>query len=498
MKPDSTFSLFGNITVASKEDLIQLGLSDPKFNEAKANLLVPDSFDSNRNIDLLPVVFNVAVVNQFNENGDGMITDVAIDALEYFKNKPINIEHKKDQIVGHIINASLSESEPEFEEKDIESFRGKTTPFYITVAGVIYSHIYPKLAQAIKDASDPNKSEYQSISTSWEMGFSSFDIIAGSPKDMHKGSLLQGETAKEEEENLLCNGGKGYNKFGQSVRRSIKAPAFPLGAGLTLNPAAEVKGVFTEKTFAALYSEPLFKDAANKNISQLNKKHVKGEKSTYMNEEQFKKFLETIQTTVASTVTKPDDSKPLATQVIDALKAEGQEWKSEVEKEGEARKKVEADLATSQAELDSLKDKAQATETELTALKQSMAEQVRVKLYEDRLADVQSKYELDEKELNIVSAEINDLSDSDEDFESYMNDKLGIIFAHKNKEVIAKQTAEEKAKLESKASKDKKDDDELETKASADQKVPNNNKDQADEKSLFDRVKEDFQVDISV
>lgn len=146
-----------------------LGISRGSF-ISKARTLLPDDFNPSENIDILPVVFNLAKVNEFNKNGDGISTPDAIDMVKRFANKPINIEHKKSKIVGHIINASFSDKEPDFKENDIEEFKDRTDPFFINAAGVIYRHVYPKLSSLISESSDHENEEYQSISTSWELG----------------------------------------------------------------------------------------------------------------------------------------------------------------------------------------------------------------------------------------------------------------------------------------------------------------------------------------
>ena len=71
--------------------------------------LVPGEIDFEDNSDLLGVAFNAAVVNKFNKNGDGISTDTAIAYTKNFVHKPTNIEHDKDRIVGHIVNAGWSD-----------------------------------------------------------------------------------------------------------------------------------------------------------------------------------------------------------------------------------------------------------------------------------------------------------------------------------------------------------------------------------------------------
>lgn len=495
---EHTISFLGSVSACSKNDFLKLGITEAKINEAKASLLT-EGFDAERNFDVLPVVFSLAVVNQFNENGDGMTTDVAIETLPYFKNKPINIEHKKNRIVGHIINASFSEKEPEFYENDIEDFRDKTSPFFITVAGLIYATIYPDLAVAISKASDPKDESYRSISSSWEIGFPSYSIKVGSGDDMNRGVLLELDDASEEQvDGLLCYGGSGYDEMGQTLRRVIKSPAYPLGAGLTLTPAAKVKGIYTKESFSALCEKDSNKGKANKNISQIKKEPVRKGKST-MNEEQFKAFLEQVQTSIASALKDKEEGKTIASQIVDALQEQGKNWKSAVEQEAEARKESEEALQTAQEQIKQLQGENDTVKEELDALKTSVAEKDRVALYEKRLQDIQDKYELDEKELNIVSAEVNNLGEKDEDFEGYVSDKLSVIFAHKDKEVLKKKAEANKAKKEAKASKEDDDkDDDLETSESKDKQVPNSNKDQTEEKSWLERLNGNFEVEVTV
>ena len=83
-----------------------------ELNISKASLdnlkpLIPKSIDLERNVDLIGAAFNAAVVNKFNKNGDGINSETAVEVIDYFINKPTNIEHKKQKVVGHIVNAGF-------------------------------------------------------------------------------------------------------------------------------------------------------------------------------------------------------------------------------------------------------------------------------------------------------------------------------------------------------------------------------------------------------
>ena len=169
----------GKIREIKEEEFEFFGLSKGSIAKAAQSLL-PDDFNPEENIDVLPVVFNLAKVNEFNKNGDGIDSKTAASAVKRFINKPINIEHKKDKIVGHMINASFSTREFDFKNNDIESYADKTEPYYINAAGLIYRQIYPQLADAIMEASNNNDETYQSISASWELAFRDYEVAYGS------------------------------------------------------------------------------------------------------------------------------------------------------------------------------------------------------------------------------------------------------------------------------------------------------------------------------
>ena len=59
--------------------------------------LIPDSVDFDKNIDLLGVAFNAAVVNRFNKNGDGIDSATAVEISDYFIHKPTNVRNIKRQ-----------------------------------------------------------------------------------------------------------------------------------------------------------------------------------------------------------------------------------------------------------------------------------------------------------------------------------------------------------------------------------------------------------------
>ena len=70
------------------------------YNQSLENLktLIPEDVDLTKNIDLLGVAFNAAVVNKFNKNGDGIDTETAIAVSDYFVHKPTKLEELTEQL----------------------------------------------------------------------------------------------------------------------------------------------------------------------------------------------------------------------------------------------------------------------------------------------------------------------------------------------------------------------------------------------------------------
>ena len=119
------------------------------FEVTKASLeklkpLIPDSVDLEKNIDLVGVAFNAAVVNRFNKNGDGIDAAMGKEIKDYFINKPTNIEHNREKIVGHIISSAFSS----FENSDLiyEDEVPDDKPFNIALGALVYRTVNPAFA----------------------------------------------------------------------------------------------------------------------------------------------------------------------------------------------------------------------------------------------------------------------------------------------------------------------------------------------------------------
>jgi len=490
----------GSIKKISEEEFESFGLSEGSIKDTAQSLL-PDDFDPEENIDVLPVVFNLAKVNEFNKNGDGIDAKTAIAAVKRFINKPINIEHKKDKIVGHMINASFSNREFDFKNNDIESYADKKEPFYINAAGLIYQQVYPELAEAIVEASDEESEDYQSIATSWELAFRDFEVAVGSSL-LEDSTIAEGADKEDLKQYIKGLGGDGKDENGNLVNRLIVGQTYPLGAALTRNPAAAVKGIYMEKD--ASEDKNIEKISRNANI---NVKSDKLKSIFNMEKQQFEELISKLTKSVASAVREDSEVKNVGQNIRDALTEHNESWTSKIEIEQEAKAKAEAELAE-------LQDSFKQAKEELDSLKNDVEAKAAVDLFNDRMNFIDSDYELNEKELVLVTAEVRELGSSEEDFNTY-KEKLEVIFAHKLKKNIEAQEAEIKARIneavanredgetdstESAASEEAEEagDEELEVEGEAEAAVPNNNGEASETLSLVERLRNNFcEIEVS-
>ena len=499
---DFNICLFeGRVREIKDEEFELFGLSQGTIQEAAESLL-PDDFNPDQNIDVLPVVFNLAKVNEFNKNGDGIDAKTAVAAVKRFINKPINIEHKKDKIVGHMINASFSDREFDFKNNDIESYANKTEPFYMNAAGLIYKQVYPELAEAIVESSDKEEESYQSISTSWELAFKDFEVAVGS-KLLQDSTIAEGAEKEDLKQYVKGLGGKGEDPDGKPVNRLIVGQTYPLGAALTRNPAAAVKGVYTTKKESE--DKKIEKISRNANI---NVKSDKLKNIFNMDKEQFDQLITQLSKSVASAVKEGSEAKTVSETIRDTLVEHNESWTAKMDVEREAK-------AQAEAELEEMKSSFKQTKEELDALKSEVEAKAAVDLFNDRMNFIDNDYDLNEKEMALVTAEVKELGSSEEDFNSY-KEKLSVIFAHKLKKNIEAQEAEIKARIdEAVANREEGEEDgdpeegedeeaeeapeeALEAEGDeAEASLPNNNGNASEKLSLIEKLKESFEVEVS-
>ena len=415
--------------------------------------LIPKGIDLDRNIDLIGAAFNAAIVNRFNRNGDGINSATAKELLDYFVHKPTNIEHKKQKVVGHIVNAAFTDMENE-KILNTAKLENKVDPFYISLAAVIYKTVNPEFAELLLKASNPEDLDYNKISASWELGFNEYNIAIGSQNLSEAEIISDPQKIKEFEKYLRANDGSGMLDDGTPVYRLVAGEVFPLGIGFTTKPAADVRGVTTqigdeervdtEENATEKIKNNILKISQNDvfNVKKHNSFKTMDTKELTM---EFEKMLD------SKLGTKSEFSHEsvanMATHIMDKIRERDVEWK--LEKKAADNEKAaaitRADEAT--ANIEDFKKQLEEAQEKISSLEGTISAAKAEELFNSRMENIDSQYELDDSDRAVLAKEVAALEFSDAAFDSYQQ-KLGVILKHKSKAYQEEQETAFQAKVE--------------------------------------------------
>jgi len=390
--------------------------------------------DTAKNIDLLPIAFNACVANRVNRNGDVIDTETAIEIFESFINKPINVEHNRQRVIGTILTAGFSEfgTDAPVEKDKVANASG---PFNITLGGIVWKVVNNELSDIIEESNDPTSEHFMKISASWELGFTDYNllVLAGEEKNIENAVLIDDpEQIKSLKENLKIFGGSGKLDDGRFIYRKVINTVIPLGIGLTETPAADVKGVFVRKEKARenlAENREIIPETKNKeNISQTNINNVIKEKRLAMKINSLKDITdESLQEVSASAIT--DFIKTELQESVDKFEAEKTELNESLKAAREANEKIEKAEKNTHEELNTLK-------TEIAKLVEDKEAKEAEEKFNQRMAHMDDVYELNDEDREVIASDVKDLDDNG--FETYQK-KMSTLIRHKNKELLAEE-----------------------------------------------------------
>ncbi len=493
---------FSDVLIASGE------IDSPEINISQASLeklrdMIPEEIDLDRNIDLLGVAFNAALVNQFNRNGDGINSESAAKVLEYFKHKPTNIEHNKENVVGHIVSASFSDLDTN-DIMDMSEARGKEDPFNISLGAVIYRSVNKEFADLVEGSVDPESSLYHKVSASWEIGFNDFVIAVGSEKLSEAKIITNEDEIDELKQFLKAFGGNGRTEEGEEVYRLITGEIFPLGIGFTANPAADVKGLITqmEEDSVAFESEQIEKN--EKNISQIEKNTVIKVKHTVMeNNEILNDLVSALEEKVSNKKFSEEAVATVSKIINDAILQRNEEFLKEKESLENQKEELAKAAESHSQEIEDLRTQLNESIEKVQSLESNQKEQEALATFDSRMSHIEEGYELDDESRKVIAHEVKGLEGTEEAFATYQ-EKLAVVFKHQSKSFIQEQKEAFDSKLAEAVEKriaelgDKGEEEVVEeameqVEASEDETLSNNNGESAqEEQTLRDKFKSAF------
>ena len=455
MKPFKYTTSFASSIIActqlESEEWQRWNVSNASLSSLKD--IMPKEVNLNKNIDLLGVAFNAAVVNQFNKNGDGIDSQTAINIKDYFINKPANIEHERKKIVGHIVGSSFS-SFANSELLSNDQVQDLDNPFNIALAAVVYKTVNPQFAAVLESAVE-NGLDKQ-ISASWELGFNEFAIALGS-KDLREAEIISDpKMIGEFEKYLKSEGGDGETKDGTKVYRLVKGEVYPLGIGFTTNPAANVEGVhiLNPEDFKEVNKYNLREENEeimennekySENISQSDNLTVKTKKSKIM-ENLIKKLEEILDNKLSNQEYAKETVANIAGVINEAIREKSDQYvqeKKELDSEKQRLAKAEEEFKASVAELEA---KLSETQSKLETLEVEKQEREAKARFNSRMAEIDEEYELDADDRKIVASEVSQLGESQEAFDG-LKEKFAVMWKTKTKAFIEEAEAKIQEKI---------------------------------------------------
>jgi len=422
--------------------------------------LIPSSVDLEKNIDLLGVAFDAAVVNKFNKNQDGIDSEAAAKLVDYFIHKPTNIEHNTNIIVGHIVNAGFSDLKTKrlITSNDALS---KKDPYFLSLSAVVYKTVRRDFADALIEAQDPESPNYNKISASWELGFNDYHIALGS-ENISEATIVTDEKEVERLSQFLSrSGGEGKTEDGTLVRRLIVGDIFPLGVGFTYNPAAEVEGVYVEgNNSIVINNDKKEPSEANKEenaddksikISHNNKKDVKtiNDNNNIMDEKELKKQVEAILDNKLSQKAEfsHESVASISALVADKIRELNTEFVEKRKSLETEKAQAETEALETKASVEKLQKELEGAKSEIADLQSSIASRKAEELFNDRMTSVDSDFTLSDGDRVIIAKEVKSLDSTEASFEDYKV-KLNSLLEHKSNAFIEKQEKEFQSKLE--------------------------------------------------
>ena len=497
--------------------------------------LIPVDINLDKNIDLLAVVFNAAVVNKFNKNGDGINSESAVAIKDYFVHKPTNIEHDRDRIVGHIVSAGFSKYDDSSELIGDDSALIEEGPYNIALSAVIYKTASKEFADLVANSTDPDSDFYNTVSASWEIGFNDYVVAVGGD-DLNEASVISDpQEISAYSPYLKAMGGKGELQDGRKVSRLITGEIYPLGIGFTSNPAADVQGLIIKNGENEEKSqkpserrEPIDQlITKSKKTSQSNKQNVLNKETCnniIMDKDQIiNEFRAALDEKLGSQEFSEESVASISKVFIEAIREKGEQYIADLEKAKAEKEEAVQSENSLRSQMQEVEDQLKATQEKLSRLEEENSAREAEALFDSRMEVINEVYELDEEDSQVLASDVSTLDGSEESFSAYQ-EKIAKIWKHKNKEFIAAQqkafedrVAEEVSKrLESTASKEVEESVASETQVEEAQEaeedisevldsveveqanVVNNNESSSETESLRDRLAKTFKQSIKI
>ncbi len=349
------------VTLVSKASLVDIELSESEIIQLDTETSI-DLIDGDK--DLLKMT-SVLLSTGINKNDDVFLPEEVLPARASGANKPVNIEHNDDDIIGNMVRTFVTSKSGEEITNEAIAEDPSIVPqeFDITNEAVIYKFNFPGVAQTIRE-----KAEAGELFVSVEAWFDDYDYLLG-----NKVVARNDKTESLLEPRLKINGGKGFfngERIGRVLRNIILG-----GVGVVeqpANPESVIKSVasvagYRVQIFNEDIKTSIIKDLSNNNF------HKEDDNMAMNDEHEALLKAQAEQIKVLSDRLEEMNRKEIERERTEVLKTVCNLSDEKLEKHGEVLMSLEADifdaftdLMTVEApqETEASKEEAEVTEVE--------------------------------------------------------------------------------------------------------------------------------------
>ena len=219
---------------------------------------------------------------------------------------------------------------------------------------------------------------------------------------------------------------------------------YPLGIAYTLNPAADVKGLYSELPEP---SKVFINDKRDK-ISKNNDFNVTKKKNTAME-------MEKIVSELKELLTEKKFSNEAVASMTDtfsnAIRERDEQYRNDLAESKSQKEVIEKDFNTLKSSVTDLEEKLGAANERISVFENDKRAEDAVSAFNHRMDELDQRFDLDEQDREFLAKELKEVGDQ----EAYaaFSDKLTVLWKHKDKETQAAFNAEIEARIDDEVAK---------------------------------------------
>lgn len=448
---------FYSVVKASSTDVMEANIAKAGVNIKD---FIPEGINFKDNGDLLPIIFEAFNVNYINRNGDCVSSEDAIDLYKSFVGKPLNLDHKRERVVGFNISSKLINiNDEELLDDEAKEFN---EPYNCKIGSILWRVVAPKVSDYLDESIAKNEPQNE-IFASFEVGFDDFDIVVIKGKsrkliDAERIVTTQDKDFEDLSGKLKQYGGSGKIDKDTYIYRKIRGGLLGLGMALVENPAAFVSPIEVLNTNQTeveqnnlqqdLQQNNVNEEIINQNSVNSNEINLKNNEKTEEKEKELKNMADDkeVKAEQNESTAKVEVKNFVIAKLEDITDENLKEIKanvivdfinSEIKKANDTwvteRAEKETFIEAQKQENINLKSTIEALNTKVTELENKIVSAENQEKFNQRMNSFEVEFDLTDEDRGILASDIKDLND--EAFEAYAK-KMKVLMKDKAKKKV--------------------------------------------------------------